>query len=205
MSARCPPQCKQLPHFVLHLGPASSSPPRARAPGGVAGRAGGAHARRALGSARPRRADPDPARSAPPPPARRPRSAVSAPALGGARLSPALLGARVRGRCGAGISPQLGSRPRPPPPGPRPCRPSSAWWSATGECKARRRPAARWGRPRGRGPGRGGVASGWGPARRPRCPPRRPRAPRSRAGWGGVAWGGAGSQPRVLRPPARPT
>lgn len=82
---------------------------------------------------------------------RRPRSAVSAP---GARRCSAVSGrsawcsAQVRGRCGAGISPQLGSRPRPP--GPRPCRPSNAWWSATGECAARscgpgrRRPGRPW-------------------------------------------------------------
>lgn len=126
---------------------------------------------------------------------RRPRSAVSAP---GARRRSAVSGRSARlGSAAAaapGISPQLGSRPRPP--GPRPCRPSSAWWSATGECAARR--------PRGPCPGRarGSGAAGRGRVGRP-C---RPDAPTARAlgpGWGRRARRGgvpAGRAARACRP-----
>lgn len=142
------------------------------------------------------------------------------PALGGARLSPAArLGARLGSAAAAapGISPQLGSRPRPP--GPRPCRPSSAWWSATGEC-ARRRPLglARQARREGLAPGTLlGRARGSGarPGRRGRRAVQgsrlgvqagRPRPARGRWGTGqrredavgrGPGWSrGAGLQPR---------
>lgn len=149
-------------------------------------------------------------RSAPPArPAGRARLSPR-PTLGSARLSPAArLRARLRSAAAAapGISPQLGSRPRPP--GPRPCRPSSAWWSATGECAVRRslgraRPAglaqgilpgrargsgARPGRRRRRAHGPGIPAGGPGAAARMR--PDRPVGVRGpgrgwRTWWGGV-------------------
>lgn len=158
------------------------------------------------------------------------------PALVSARLSPAArLGARLGSAAAAapGISPQLGSRPRPP--GPRPCRPSSVWWSATGECAARR-PLGRvcpaglalgilLGRARGSGarPGRRGrrahrpgiLARG---SRRggPDAPPTGLWASGDRAGAGGRGGAGsrlfAGRRPRAqahlmlpaARGPARP-
>lgn len=109
---------------------------------------------------------------------RRPRSAVSAP---DSRRRSAVSGrsawrsAPVRGRCGAGISPQLGSRPRPP--GPRRCRPSSAWWSATGECAARScRPGQGWLRGHGLGAPFQGAAACMGRCAWPRRARGRPPA-----------------------------
>lgn len=136
-------------------------------------------------------------RAPPAPPAGRARLSPR-PALGGARLSPAArLGARLGSAAAAarGISPQLGSRPRPP--GPRPCRPSSAWWSATGECAARR-PLAGRGRPRG--PGRGsahgsGAGTGSGRAGRPSPTPSRRRPYRARPGSGPEREGAPGRGP----------
>lgn len=132
-------------------------------------------------------------RSAPPArPAGRARLSPR-PTLGSARLSPA---ARLRARLGSaaaaapGISPQLGSRPRPP--GPRPCRPSSVWWSATGECAARR--------PLGRAC-LAGLAQGILPGRA-RGSGARPGRRRRRAHGPGIPAGGPGAAARMRPRPA---